>query len=703
MGTIWVKELVGGLDTRRMPETTPGGVLMKATDGHITRGGEFEKRAAFVPTYPLVDGYTLGLAGTRDGLVVFGHLEAPDMPDGVAYQQLEHPDGETALTRILSHDLYAGILYVVGEFADGSRHHFYNGQRITDWFDGRARASFSVTAGDGTSTMTDLTVNGVSIIGATVTWATSNTNTAALIAAAINADTSSPEYTATSVGEVVNVIATTPGPTSNGYKIVPTVTNGLGIEPTDIELAGGADPLTIYPVGVDGKARATFQVTGGTGSSQLTALTVNGVSIITGTITWATSNAATAAAIAASINAKVSNPEYTATVTGDRFTIISEATGTAQNGFAIVLTVASGLTLSPTSGTLAGGVNPASSFQPGSFVRTFGTKLYSVSDSNLHFSGIDQPTKWTTNAVGAGFVDMTKQASGTEQLEAVAPYQNNIAVFSESVTLIFYVDPDPNLNRIIQVLGNTGTGSPRSVTQFGDNDIFYLDESGLRSLRARDSSNSAATTDIGVPVDSLIVAKLQGMSDIQRDQVIGLINPSDGRFWLIMGDEIFVFSFYANAKVSAWTTYVPSYEPEVGDEQITFHVEDAVIYRRKVYVRSGDMIYAYGGVDTVPVYDDVVAEAWLPYFDADRPTAPKQWQGIDAALEGEWEVLAAMQPTNLSATDRIGVLNRTTYNEQRVMAVGNSSHISLRFRSKGDGPAKLSAVVIHYAGDDEEK
>ena len=45
MGTIWIREFTGGLDARRLPETTPGGVLIKGIDGHINRGGEFEQRA----------------------------------------------------------------------------------------------------------------------------------------------------------------------------------------------------------------------------------------------------------------------------------------------------------------------------------------------------------------------------------------------------------------------------------------------------------------------------------------------------------------------------------------------------------------------------------------------------------------------------------------------------------------------------------
>ena len=49
MSTIWVRDFKGGIDARRLPETTEN-PLIRGVDGHITRGGEFEKRKAFVST-----------------------------------------------------------------------------------------------------------------------------------------------------------------------------------------------------------------------------------------------------------------------------------------------------------------------------------------------------------------------------------------------------------------------------------------------------------------------------------------------------------------------------------------------------------------------------------------------------------------------------------------------------------------------------
>lgn len=581
MGTIWVREFTGGLDTRRMPETTSGGVLIRALNGHISRGGEFEKRAAFVDEYTL-PANTFGLAVSPSSLYVFGSAVAPAMPTGVLYQRLQHP-AASPMVDILSIDLYAGKLYAVAEFQDGSVFHFYDGVRVTDWYDGRARATFNVVNGVGggsPSTMSSIQVNGVSIMGGAITWPGNPQDMASAIASSINSATTSPDYTAVASGTSVSIVASSPGAASNGFAVTFNTTNGLVVDPaTGLKMANGSDAAATY--------------------------------------------------------------------------------------------------------------------QPGRFVKTIGKKVYAVSGPNMHFSGIAAPTKWTTSTVGAGFIDMSTEASGSEELIALAKYQNQVAVFAEGIIQIWYTDPDPSLNRQSQVLSNTGTVSPRSVTQFGDNDLFYLDESGLRSLRARDSSNAAATTDIGVPVDTLVVEKLNALDIDERQKVIGLIEPRDGRFWLIVKDTIFVFSFFNGAKVSAWSTYTAS--TKHGDVEATFTIDDAVVYGRRVYVRAGDKIMSYGGSGNDVQYDDTVAEAWLPYLDADAPTVKKNFTSVDAALRGTWAVYAAMQPNDISVEDEVAILAETTFNHDDVPGIGESTHISLRFRSGGSGPATLGSAVIQYA------
>ncbi len=586
MGKVWVKELTGGLDTRRLPETSPGGVLIKGLNGHINSGGEFEKRAAFVLTYSLPPG-TVGLAGATISEVdvgelptVFGSGADPGVPnetvDGrvvpMYYQRLEKDT--KALVAVLSWDRFADSIYSVALFDDATIVHFYDDNEVTDWFDGRARASFRVTAGTavGSAQLEAITVNGVSILGSPVPFDTDLVTTAAAIAAEINSNTSSPEYEATSVDDRVNIVASTPGSDANGRSVFFTLSGDLEVTPqTDLALAGGADSFL---------------------------------------------------------------------------------------------------------------------FQPGTFVKTVGRQMHALSAATWYRSGIDDPTHWTTEYPGASFFNQAKEASRPGLARAIADYQGFVAIICDYAILIWFTDPDPDLISKRQVLKNTGTVSPRSVTEYGDADVFYGALSGLRSMRARDSSSNATTTDLGSPIDSLIKAKFAAMQAVERQlHVFGLINPVDDRFWLIFPDgEIFVFSYFPNAKISAWTTY------ETG-----FTIDEATVMRNRVYLRSGDEIYTYGGIDDESdlVYDDTVAKAHLPAFDGNAPTMTKKWTGFDAAVEGTWKVFMASQVTDLTIRELVATIDETTFNKPRHPYEADATHVSPQFETTGDGPAKLSSVVLH--------
>lgn len=694
MGTIWLKDIKGGLDTRRMPETLPGGSAIRAQDGHTNRGGEFEQRAAFVTAFDLPAEATVGLAYDQSGIYVFGSDAAPTMPKGVTYQRLQHPDGITPLSRILCFEVFATKIYAVAEFGDGTLYHFYDGARVTDWQDGRARVSFQVTGGGiqaataatGSFTVSggsasvlntfgDVTLDGVSILGSPVQHTGNNSTTAAAIAAQINAFASVPDYTAVAVGAVVNISAAATGTAANGF--LPVLVMNGDVAATGITaLSGGAVSAP----------------------SQLTDLTVNGVSILAAAVDWTTDHEATAAAIAAAINNYASTPDYTATVVGDKINLFAADPGIAPNGFAVTPTLLRNLVITPGSGiVLANGLAPGNIFQSGTFAKTVGSKMYVAAQQFLNFSGIKLPTGFQGIAtvpanVGSGFIDMSTQAAGAEAVQAIAKYQQYIAVFSGRVTQIWYVDPDPLLNRQAQVLNNMGTLSPRSVTQFGDNDLFFLDESGVRSLRARDASNAASTTDIGIPVDTLIVDKLAAMTTLQRSKVVGLIEPSSGRFWLVFPDQIFVFSFFEGSKISAWSTYTPSVD------NVAFEIDEAVVFKKKVYLRSGDKIYVYGGLGLTLTYDSTSPELWTPYLDANTPAVTKQFKAIDVACEGEWVVSAGLDSTNLDASDVIATVDKTTYNGETIPFEAEATHVSLRFTGTGTGAKKIAAAAIRYEG-----
>ena len=669
-----------------MNVTSTPGTLNQLTNAHITRGGEIEKRPAFVSLTDLPSN-TTGLAASGGQIYVFGSVVASAVtfasgsPSNINYVRLQHPSA-AALTKILSVDFYNGRTYAAAEFADGTVHHFYDGTRITDWFDGRARAKIQVTGGTlggtaatasfvvtgGTNNPGDnlrvLRVNNVDIIASAVAHTGNNATTAANIVTAIGSGGSG--YTALASGATVTITAPEVGIGQNGYQMTFAV-DGVVTLGSVSHMSGGVN-------------------------NAVSNITVNGVSIIRSQVNWGTSNSATATAIAAAINDFTSAPEYEATAVDSYVNIISKASGTSFNGHAVAVTVAGNVTtvFSPASQTsLTGGVVDSSSgtYTPGAFVRPVKTKMYALHDSLLHFSGVDQPAEWNDTNVGAGFINLANNAKGSEDLKAIANYFNNIAVLAEQCVQIWFVDPDDDLNQQIQVLQNTGTIAADSVVEFGDNDVFYLALSGIRSLRSRDSSNAAFVGDIGNPIDSLVTADIRSNRTIAEDAKATL-EPRDGRYLIAIGSKIYVFSFFPQSKVSAWSVYEPG-----------FTVNNWAYDGEQTLCRSGDKLYSLGGVNG-DTYDNCTVTVQLPFLDAGSPATEKDLHGLDITCENVWNVSIATDPSDITITEDVGTFNQTSYGMGRATISGYSTHVAPKLVCTQSGAARIGNIVVHYTGAD---
>ena len=682
MPYILVEDFRGGLDTRRMNVTATPGTLVTLENAHITRGGEIEKRPAFVELADLPSN-TIGLAASGGQIYVFGDAApssinfAPGTPSNINYVRLQHPSGE-ALTDVLSVDFYNGQVYVAAQFSDGRIYHYFDGTRITDWFDGRARATIEITAGTnggtnatatfditgGTSNPGDnlrvLRVNNENIIDSPVPHTGDNNSTAANVATAItNGDS---DYTATSSGATVTVTAPSFGISFNGYQVTSGVDGAFTIGNIS-HMSGGID-------------------------NAVTNITVNGVAIIGSQVEWATSNSATALELANAINNFPSAPEYEATAVNQFVNIIAKESGSSFNNFTIAVSVAGNVTTAfdpPSQNYLDGGANASAvqGYTPGPFVRPVKNKMYALSDSLLHFSAVDDPTEWNDGSLGAAFINLANNAKGSEDLKAIANYFDNIAVLAEQAVQIWFVDADEDLNQQIQVLNNTGTIAPDSVVEFGDNDVFYLSLSGVRSLRSRDSSNAAFVGDIGNPIDQLIVPAIQddrALAEVSK----AILEPRDGRYMLAIGDTVYVFSYFPSSQVSAWSTYKPG-----------FVVDRWAYDGRQVLCRSGNKIYSLGG-ENGNIYDSTSVTVQMPFLDASSPATFKDLQSVDVTCENVWDVSLATDPQDITSYEDVVTVYRTTYGLGRASITGYSTHVAPRLTCTQPGKAKIGNIAIHY-------
>lgn len=326
----------------------------------------------------------------------------------------------------------------------------------------------------------------------------------------------------------------------------------------------------------------------------------------------------------------------------------------------------------------------------GYYVRSYQSKVYSVSGKNLSFSAVGDPANWTTGT-GAGFINISLQDADSEFLTSLEVYYNKLAIFSSEATQIWAVDPDPLQNAFEQLLRGSGTISPRSTLQYGSGDVLYLDSSGIRSVKAKDSSNSGSVSDIGSPIDALIQTIKTSLGESYLSKAIAMLEPLVGRFWMIFPNEIYVLSYFPGPKITAWSRFT-----------LTFTVDHAVSAGGRIFLRSGNTLYLYGGL-TNTEYDNCGVEVRLPFLDNKKPGHNKIYEAFDASVKGTWRVSLATNINSEDTEEDIANLTESTWGYGRVEAIGYASHFSLRFYNNDANLCELYNCALHFQQADDEQ
>lgn len=686
MAQVEIRDFKYGLDRRRPRVVGLPGTLWAGTNVHISRGGDIEAAKKFVATYTLPVG-TFGLKQYDGQLYVFGSADlAASVPVGVQYSRLQSTSG-AEMVRLLSVNTYGnGFFYSIAEFADGVIYHFFGTSIIAAW------TSHAATEA-------------------------SYTTLAKYMAEKLNSDAT---VDAISYSAAVLVTAVTAG--------VPFTLTGASVD-----LGGNNDQtVTITPVVAnvsavaEVRATGTVTITGGTrnpDANTITQITVNAVNLLLGgSVDWVTSHTATAAAVAVQINNGTSTHGYIASAAGAAVTIRAAAgTGVTPNGFIVACTVAGDVTA--TTANMAGGVAAiaavaqvtkvefggtfqapdrftltlngtayvatGSSSAHGTSAFVYKTREYVTQNSLFRWSAIASGSDFSTvgAAAGTGFINTANDTEGTERLVAMAVYQDSVAIFSRKNVRIYSIETDATLNAFRQTLENTGAVAPRSVIAYGNTDVFYLDDTGIRSIQARTVSNQAFVNDAGSPIDALVAEWVATLSPAVVERAVSTIEPTEGRFLMAVGSRIFVLSYFPSTKINAWSIYEPG-----------FSVSDFVRTKRKLYARAGDTVYLYGGASgaTYPAAGELTYTVALPFVSAQKPSTFKNWTAIDVACAGNWDVDLLVDPDDETKKLDVGIVTKTTFNQGDISTVGNAPMIAPVLTCTAGGRATISSVVLHF-------
>ena len=217
--------------------------------------------------------------------------------------------------------------------------------------------------------------------------------------------------------------------------------------------------------------------------------------------------------------------------------------------------------------------------------------------------------------------------------------------------------------------------------------MFYLDDSGIRSLRARSGTDTPYAADIGSAIDTFVQEHIDTLPVDTVARAVSVIEPKDGRFWMAIGERIYVLSYFPSNKIQAWTYYEPGFE-----------VTDFARTKDRVYARSADTIYIYGGVsgEEYPGEGEMESVAETPFLSGETPGTIKGMAGADFIVTNTWDATIYSDPNRPDHFDTIGAVSKVTGGQPHIPIPGQQPTWALKFSCDRAGRRSLSSVMIHY-------
>jgi len=249
-------------------------------------------------------------------------------------------------------------------------------------------------------------------------------------------------------------------------------------------------------------------------------------------------------------------------------------------------------------------------------------RMFLSFSNKFAMSSNSDATKWEEQDSGAAVISYTSQYGQQDTVQAFATMQGRLAVFGKFSIQVWQPDADPANFALQQVLDQAGTIATKSVRSVGDLDVFYLDRSGIRSLRSKEQLLNAYVDDIGTPVDLLVRADLiqVGANYVDNSGACAIVEPSTKQYWLYLNSKIYCLSRYNASKISAWSTFDTRYQAVVtpnaasydGSGNVTYTIfanephywvagsgETSFVFGTNSFTSSNGFITAGGGTATV--------------------------------------------------------------------------------------------------------
>jgi hypothetical protein len=303
-----------------------------------------------------------------------------------------------------------------------------------------------------------------------------------------------------------------------------------------------------------------------------------------------------------------------------------------------------------------------------------GSKIYAKDGDIVRFSEVNNPRNWNT-VDNAGFIATGNFTDTSTDVTALSQYRNALIVMHNNRSLEWAVDPDPaqTSHRSTIFEGSNEHRSLANVT----GDLYFLSESGFRSIAVQNNVESLADMDVGSPIDKLIVP-------LNKAGAISLYNHKDGQFWCSIGNKVWIYSFSKTAKLSAWSYY-----------EYAFTIDDMMMHNNEVAFKSGTSVYQTSSSvysDNGTNYETLVEFSEL---DFKANTALKQIHAFDISQVGDCTAQFDVGIESQTTTHSIAVSG--DFRDRGMVALPIvATHVQPKFINNNDQFWELNLVNITF-------
>ena len=162
-------------------------------------------------------------------------------------------------------------------------------------------------------------------------------------------------------------------------------------------------------------------------------------------------------------------------------------------------------------------------------VAIMASKVFAADKDIVRFSATANPLDWSSPD-DAGYLPTGLQQANAADLAVLQPYRGNLCAWNASSFQMWQVDPDPAAMALLDQMDGVGSEWALAAQAVG-NDLYYLSQLGVRSVNIANAAENLQAGDVGIPIDPLVQEAIAEVLAAQGE-FIATYYPSAGQYWL---------------------------------------------------------------------------------------------------------------------------------------------------------------------------